>query len=224
MQQQENISDKERVLARFGAQIWETLTAQPLGSLPKRELELMVVRAAIEAGAAEPVTASIAKVFRVTPTRADAYLVDLALRAPAYTDAEALDYLAAELRTVEAVMDGGFISLPIRDARLRLWVEQKAAERGLHPGERINRSLIKLSVPGLFAVLDATGERPPAKQAFKALQQEHNGEKWVEELTVLAGESPSWREFADRAGKHLEHTGRLASLIDSVGVYFSIIN
>lgn len=116
MQQQENISDKEQSLARFGAQIWEALTAQPLGSLPKRELELMLVRAAIDAGAAEPVTASIAKMFRVTPPPADAYLVDLALRAPAYTNAEALDYLAAELRTVEAVMDSGFISLPDKSA------------------------------------------------------------------------------------------------------------
>ena len=61
------MSDQVPDFETFGRAVWEKLSAQPLGALPKRELELALLSAALDAGAAEPNPASVATVFRALP-------------------------------------------------------------------------------------------------------------------------------------------------------------
>jgi len=210
------LTDQAPDFEAFGQAVWEAMHAQPLGSLPKRELELLLLRAALEGGFAEQNAAAVARVFRLTPTRADGYLTDLALRSPPYTDRRAILRLGQELREVEATVESGFISLPARDAGLRLWVERKAAERGLHPGERVNRSLIKLSVPGLFSLLDGADQLLTPKEAWQGLRNRHRGEQWIEDLVKSAGQATGWRDVYEHGAAILENSSRVGRILDII--------
>ena len=55
--------------SKFSEQVWLALSDRPLGSLTKRELELMLITAAIDSGLVEPAPAQLAQVFRLGLTK-----------------------------------------------------------------------------------------------------------------------------------------------------------
>lgn len=75
---------------KFGVKCSRLLFVAPMGSLSKRELELKLLQAAIEAGLAAPNGVEFAAKFRLTLARANSYLTDLALRKPALNDLESV--------------------------------------------------------------------------------------------------------------------------------------
>ena len=84
--------------ANFGEQVWSVVTAQPLGSLTKRELELIILRAAVDSSLLEARAEKLAETCNIPITRAHGYLTDLALRKPAMSDIEGVKALVDLLR------------------------------------------------------------------------------------------------------------------------------
>ena len=106
--------------ASFAGSVWSKLIAQPLGSLPKRELELILLRAALNSGLLDARSESVVETCNVPITRAHAYLTDLALRQPAISDKKGVEALVRVLKDSEVVHDQSYFSIPLHDAALRI--------------------------------------------------------------------------------------------------------
>lgn len=68
----------------FGEKVWSRLTAQPIGSLTKRELELILLPAAVDSDLREARGEKLAETCNIPIARANGCLTDLALRQPLY--------------------------------------------------------------------------------------------------------------------------------------------
>ncbi len=66
-------------LANFGETVWNKLGAQPLGSLTQRELELTLLRAAVDSGLIEPHAETLAATCNIPISRTHGCLTDLSL-------------------------------------------------------------------------------------------------------------------------------------------------
>ena len=113
---------------RFGQLVWQQLQQRPFGSITKRELELNLLQAAVEAGLLQAKPTELATMGRISLTRAHSYLNDLALRQPPLDDREAMQQLIGLLKNAEVVQSQRYFSLPLHDAALRIWLERKCAE------------------------------------------------------------------------------------------------
>jgi hypothetical protein len=85
----------------LGKNIDELISNQPFGSPTKREFELSILKAVIDAGLCERDPVIIAKKFRLTLTKSHAYLTDIALREPLLSDADAVQKLSEWLAASE---------------------------------------------------------------------------------------------------------------------------
>jgi len=138
------------------------------------------------------------------------------LRDEHYSDAEALRQLLAAFRTTEASVQGEHISIPIRDPRLFLWLERKGSEQGLHPGETVNRTLFKVTVTGLFRLMDdADGFLAPAS-ALQQIGDRHSGEDWYRALQAQLDIPSSWQAVHRQAGEFLGTGANLVTLIGTI--------
>lgn len=99
----------------FVEKVWSKLIAQPLGSLTKRELKLILLLAAVDSGLLNARDESVAETFNIPITRAPGYLTDL----------EIVTALVSLLKDTEVVRDDSHISIPLHDAPLRIWLERK---------------------------------------------------------------------------------------------------
>lgn len=149
-------------LERFGEQVWIVLCRKPLGSLTKKELELLLLQSAISAGMLKLVPVLVAKTLRLGLAKAYGYLTDLALRMPELSDITGVTRLAAMLCHAEFTADDSHLAIPVKDASLRIWVERKLSTHNLHLDESLRRELVKLTPSALYRVLDeAKGMHAP---------------------------------------------------------------
>jgi len=88
----------------FGKAVWMSLLAQPLGSLTKRELELRLLRAAVDSGVIDPHPRSVAESCKFPISRAHGYLTDLALRRPPMSDIDAVKALTQAVKGSEVLL------------------------------------------------------------------------------------------------------------------------
>lgn len=93
----------------FGSKVWHSLQEFPLGSLTKRELELTLLRAAIDARLLDMQPSSLAQTCRIPLARAHGYLTDLALRLPSLSDSVAISRLVGLLNESEVVEDASHL-------------------------------------------------------------------------------------------------------------------
>lgn len=166
-------------LENFGSNVWQQLTTSPLGSLTKREMELTLLREAIQSGVLEPRPEMLAAVFRIPLTRAHGYLTDLALRQPPLADVEGVKRLVALLGDSEVVRDESHFSIPLHDAALRIWLERKMAMLRLNAGETLRRDHIKLTPAGLAKLIGASEGILAPYEALKKLPRELQAAEWV---------------------------------------------
>ena len=129
----------------FGKAVWMSLLAQPLGSLTKRELELRLLRAAVDSGVIDPHPRSVAEACNIPISRAHAYLTDLALRKPPMSDLDAVKALAQALKGSEVLREDSHLSIPLNDAALRICLERKMALLRLNAGDALRRDQVKLT-------------------------------------------------------------------------------
>lgn len=90
------------------------MVAQPLGALSKRELELMLLRLAIQNGLLSAESAKLARCCSITLTKAHGYLTDVALRDTPLMDTEAHSKLKEVIKNAEITLDGKSLSFPYK--------------------------------------------------------------------------------------------------------------
>jgi hypothetical protein len=178
----------------FGSKLWAGFIAVPLGSKTKRELELMVLRAALGAGLLAPVPEKLATACNVPLTRAHGYLTDLALRQAPLNDEDAVKYLILLLKDSEVVNNEGHFSIPIQDAALRIWLERKMAALHLNAGDTLRRDHVKLTPAGLARLIGASTGIATPLEALKKLPAELKDAQWVTEAKRTWKRGMSWPE------------------------------
>jgi hypothetical protein len=178
----------------FGSAIWNLLSAHPLGSLTKRELELSLLQAAVDAGLLEPRADALAVACRIPIARANGYLTDLALRRDPLPDDLAVARLVMLLRRAEIVSEEKFFSIPLQDASLRIWIERKMARLQLNSGDAIRRDHLKLTPTGLARVLDASEGVESPYDALNRLPAELQDATWVKAAKNAWKNGMSWTD------------------------------
>jgi hypothetical protein len=184
----------QRKLEIFGSKIWNQLSATPLGTLTKREMELTLLREAIQAGLLESRPEILAAVCRIPLTRAHGYLTDLALRQPPIADLDGIKQIVALLRDTEVVRDESHFSVPLHDAALRIWLERKMTILRLNAGETLRRDHVKLTPAGLAKLIGTSADILPPYEALKKLPKELQAAEWVNTAKKSWNKSTSWSE------------------------------
>lgn len=200
----------------FGRIVWTALANAPFGSLSKRELELLLLKAAIDAGAVSPTPAALASAFRMTLARAQSYLTDIALREEPYDDGSALVLLLESLRAGEAVVSDRHMSFPISDQRLRIWLERKMSEQGLHPGDMVSRATARITIPGLLRLLDSNSSFVTPVQAMSRLRDQYGTEDWFVNISQDSGVPTKWGGFLKKGETVLANANNLAGLLGAI--------
>jgi len=170
----------------FEQKLIDTWLAQPLGALSKRELELMLLRLAIQNGLLPAQPAKLARRCLITLTKAHGYLADFALRDTPLVDTDAHFKLKDVIKNAEITLDGKSLKLSIQDASLRLWVEMMLAERNLLQGETLRRDVMILSPRALVSLLASNPSFPSSlKEALNELKK-YSSKDWYLELEKAA--------------------------------------
>lgn len=178
----------------FGEKVWSKLIAQPLGSLTKRELELILLRAAVDSGLLNARAESLAETCNIPITRAHGYLTDLALRQVAMTDLEGVTALVSLLKDTEVVRDDFHISIPLHDAALRIWLERKMTRLRLNSGDTLRRDHVKLTPAGLARIIGAVDGLVSPFDALKRLPPELQEADWVKTAKKSWKKGMGWKE------------------------------
>lgn len=101
-------------IPNFGEALWGQLLSKPFGSSNKRELEVMILQAAADAGLIDATNPSgTATLLSLSLSRAHGYQSDLAHRKPSLEDESALILLGDQLSHVEALASDKHLSIPI---------------------------------------------------------------------------------------------------------------
>ena len=178
----------------FGGQVWAKLRAQPLGSLTKRELELVLIGAAADSGLIAPKAEDVAEIFNIPITRSHGYLTDLALRKPAISDFEGVKELVALLKDSEVIPDQNHISIPLHNAALRIWLERKMTRLRLNSGDTLRRDNVKLTPSGLAKIIGAAEGLLTPFDALKLLPPEVKDADWVKAANKLWKKGMGWKD------------------------------
>jgi hypothetical protein len=200
----------------FGRNVWTALANAPFGSLAKRELELILLKAAIDAGAVSPTPAAVASTFRMTLVRAQSYLTDIALREEPYDDKGGVRKLLASLKAGEAVASERHISFPISDQRLSIWLERKMSEQGLHPGDMVSRATARVTIPGLLKLLDNNTNLMTPIEAIARLEKQYGEEDWFLNIRHNSVVPNKWLGFLKAGGSAISNINDIFELIQKI--------
>lgn len=181
-----------REFERFGTQVWQQITALPLGSLTKREIEIVLLRAAIESGFLEPRPEILATMCKISLSKAHGYLTDLALRQVPLNDGDAVKRLIASLKDSEVVKSESHLSIPLDDAELRIWLERKMTILRLNSGDTLRRDHVKLTPSGLAKLLGASEGILSPYDALNNLPSELQMSEWVQTAKKSWKKGTSW--------------------------------
>lgn len=176
----------------FAEQFWQFINNRPLGTLTKRELELNIVEASINASIIQANPHAVARLFHVSIAKAHSYLNDIALRQEEMNNQEALVCLKALLNTVEIKTELNFLVIPINNARLRIWLEREMAFLSLNTGESIRRDLIKISPFSLLKLLKGSRQIISPYEALKKLKSDYKNDKWYKEALLYWKKETTW--------------------------------
>lgn len=179
---------------KFGEEVWNQMTSSPLGSLTKRELELVLLRAATRSGLLQARPEMLAAMCSIPLTRAHGYLTDLALRQPPLTDLQGIKRLVALLNGAEVVKDESHLSVPLHDAALRIWLERKMAMLHLNAGDTLRRDHVKLTPAGLAKLIGASEGIMAPIDALNKLPKELQSQEWVRTAKKSWTKGMGWAE------------------------------
>jgi len=185
----------ERVaIDTFSGQVWSVVTAQPLGSLTKRELELPILRAAVDSGLLEARAEKLAETLKIPIIRTHGYLTDLALRKPAMSDIEGVKALVDLLKDSEVVQSDSHFSIPLHDAALRIWLERKMTRLRLNAGDMLRRDHVKLTPAGLAKIIGAAEGIFSPYEALNSLPADLKDAEWVQAARKSWKKGMGWKE------------------------------
>lgn len=199
-------------IQNFGKSIWDSIRLVPLGSLSKRELELLIMKSAIDASLIENHPAFIAEQFKLSLTKANGYLTDISLRNPIFEDKLAVVEILKLIPINEILTNDSHFSIPVNNASLRIWLERKMVLIGLNPGESLRKDLIKITPAGLCRILDKSDGIISPKEAIDLLSKHFGHEKWFEEAQKNWKTETNWKDALSTIND-----------IISMGTFFSTI-
>jgi hypothetical protein len=199
-------------IQNFGKNIWDSIMLVPLGSLSKRELELLIMKSAIDAELIENHPAFIAEQFKLSLTKSNGYLTDISLRNPILEDKVAVIEILKLIPINEILTDDSHFSIPVNNARLRIWLERKMVLIGLNPGESLRKDLIKITPAGLCRILDKSEGIISPKEAIDQLSNDFGDEEWFKEAQKNWKTETNWKDALSTIND-----------IISMGTFFSTI-
>lgn len=199
--------------AKFGERVWKTLRDQPLGSLTKRELELQLMQAAIDAGLLVNEPSGLAIELSLSLSRANGYLNDLSLRRRPISDEAAIQWLLSSLRGCEVVAGESHLSIPIADANLRIWLERKLCKLKLNPSESLRRDLIKLTPSGLIRLIGNSEGILSPFEALNSLPADMAKLPWVISANSKWKRTTTWRDTLSVLSDTTTIAGALPALL-----------
>jgi hypothetical protein len=100
--------------------------------------------------------------------------------------------LIAKLKQCEIVKDESYLSLPLSDAALHIWLERKVSALNLNAGETLRRDLVKLTPGGLARLLGASEGLKTPYEALSLLPSKLKDEAWVKEAKKSWNKSTNW--------------------------------
>ena len=203
--------------AKFGESVWKALRDQPLGSLTKRELELQLMQAAIDAGLLANEPSELAVELSLSLSRANGYLNDLSLRRPPISDEVAIRGLLSSLRGCEVVVGESHLCIPVADASLRIWLERKVCKLRLNPSESLRRDLLKLTPSGLIRLIGNSEGILSPFEALNSLPADVTKLPWVTSAKGKWGRTTTWRDTLSVLGDTTTIAGALPTLLAVVG-------
>jgi hypothetical protein len=181
-------------LEYFGGEIWKQITRSPLGSLTKREMEVTLLRTAIQSGLVEPRPETLAAMCSIPMTRAHGYLTDLALRQAPLTNQDGIERIAALLSESELVRAESLLSILLHDAALRIWLERKMVILHLNAGDTLRRDHVKLTPSGLAKLIGASDGILSSYDALNTLPKELQASEWVKTAKKSWKKGMGWVE------------------------------
>lgn len=180
--------------AQFGEQLWAKVSALALGSLTKRELEITILAAAIDSGLIDGTPHAVASSFKLTLARATTYLTELALRSPPFDDRTAVAALLRTAANSEVVADARHLSIPLEDARLRLWIERQVSSHGLNSGDVFRRDHIRITPVALGVLLSTSGALASPHVALGLLPTVVKQAPWYADVASQWKPGIGWRD------------------------------
>lgn len=178
----------------FGKEVWRKLCEKPMGSRSKRELELSLLGEAVDSGLLKPRADHVAASLNIPITRAHGYLTDLALRKPPLTDSEGVKQLIELLNESEIDNNESYISMPLLNAAVRIWLERKMVFLRLNAGDSLRRDHVKLTPAGLAKVIDSCPSVATPYDAIQHLRPELQDADWAKSANQHWREGTKWSE------------------------------
>lgn len=198
----------------FGQFLWSKLGQQSFGSLSKRELEILILQAASHAELiCENNPVQTAALLQLSLSRTHSYLSELSLRRSMLSDGDALLLLVDVLKRLEILQDDKYISIHILRADLRLWIERKLANEGMHPGESIRRDIVKLTPRGLLRLLDNSVAVIRPSEALEILKMSLPNSPLLASLEVHSLPHMKWQDVLSSLGSVASVTSAVISLV-----------
>lgn len=151
--------------------------------------------------------------MRLSLTKIHGYLADLSQRRPPLQDLQALGLLADALTRVDVLPNDKHLSIPLQRADLRIWLERKLADDGLHPGESIRRDLAKLTPLSLLRLLESSAKVQKPAAALKRLNRTLNPPSWVAAAQKEWSGTTSWADTVNTIGTVVSICTALQTLI-----------
>ena len=204
------------IYQNFGESIWESIKLVPLGSLSKRELELLIMKSAIDSSLIENHPAFIAEQFKLSLTKANGYLTDISLRNPILEDKVAVIEILKLISINEILTEDSHISIPVSNTSLRIWIERKMVLNGLNPGESLRKDLIKITPIGLCQILDKSEGIISPKEAIDQLSNDFGDEEWFKEIQKNLIPENKWNGVLKNSLEIGSIVSKLIPLIDKI--------
>ena len=206
----------------------EKLFDKPFGSLTKRELEITLLEFLMDHGE-EMSPEELAAKARLTMTKANSYLVDIALRkSPDTFNDEAMQVaLLTVAKESEVKPQDGWLLFPVKNAALRIWLERKLSRLSRIRGQQLSSATLSVTNDTFLILLglDALIGKTMTEDQEEALDADFKGQKWWKQAKAGAkedGELNIWR-LINKAKEPVELAKRIDQSINYTAESFSKI-
>jgi hypothetical protein len=186
----------------------EKFFSQPLGSLTKSEIEIMILDALICGGELQEDAYQISVKCKVTPEKAWRYLRNYHLRSDPLSERQAKSQIISLIRVAELSRDGNFFALRVTWPKLKVWIDRELMKLNLIQGESFRQDILKISGLSLCNILYGNTIVKMSRKDIDKLANEINDDGWRKHLNKI----------------YKPEGIKISSIIDGVSKSASILN
>jgi hypothetical protein len=188
---------------KFADVFWQTIIGQPLGSLTKRKLELIILDCTVKTSVLDRQPHIVTKIFQISMAKAHAYLNDNAIRESDLSDDEALKTLNSILISVEITNEVNYLILSLNNASFRIWHESKMSDLELNSCESIRRDLVKISPFSLLKLLNGSDRIVSPSESLKMLKAKYGNVEWYKQAINNWKKETTWEKVLNEVSVNL---------------------